>query len=495
MQSRVVHFIGIGGIGMSGIAKILLEQGFHVQGTDVKSSEITLSLGRLGAKIFIGHDARYLEGVDLVVYSSSIPASHPERVWAVKKKIRVIHRAQALADLCYGKYTIAVTGTHGKTTTTSMIGTILKEAGRDPSIVVGGCVKTFGGNASLGKGKEIVIEADESDSSFLKFSPDLEVVTNIEEEHMDHFPNIEAIESAYRNFINRLSRDGAWFGCLEDPGVLKLANEKVKSFYGYGFDPLKHAIAATGIVECPNGHRAVAFKVWYLGQELGSIEMKVIGRHNVLNALAATGVALKLGIAFAAVQQALSHYESAGRRFDVKYEDEQSLVVDDYAHHPTEIQKTLTAARGLHKKRIVAIFQPHRYSRVKALLSQFGNSFKNADKLIVTDIYAAGEALRANISGARVCQVIQSAGHPDAVFIERARVKEYVQSQIERGDLVITLGAGDIGQVAGQLAEFLKNQNSPGHKRPHPFWSVKGSVLLNEPLFKHTSLKVGGPVD
>ncbi len=492
---QTIHFIGIGGVGMSGIAKIFLSQGLKVQGTDVKSSEIIASLERIGAKIFIGHDAAYIAGADLVVYSSSIPESHPERIAALKSGVKVIHRAEALADLCLGKYTIAVTGTHGKTTTTALIGMILKEAGRDPSIVVGGWVEALGGNACHGGGKEMVIEADESDSSFLKFSPDIEVITNIEEEHMDHFKTLAAIEAAYRNFVNRLTARGEWFGCAEDKKVLNLSNEKIKTSTLYGFDPAISSIVATDIHECPGGRRGVHFKAWDKGSLLGMVEMKIIGRHNVLNALAALGVGLKLGIPFAVIQKALGLYEGAGRRFDIKYEDHEFLIVDDYAHHPTEIQKTLIAAKALHKKRIVALFQPHRYTRTEALLDRFGTSFFDADKLVVTGIYAASEIPRFDITGENVCRAIKNSGHPDVVFVERSRLTEYLQGQIEPGDLIIALGAGDIGQVAGQLSDFLRSSRNHNHVKLHPFETIQGKVFLNEPLFKHTSLKVGGPAD
>ena len=491
--NQAIHFIGIGGIGMSGIARSYLAQGYRVQGTDIKSSDVTAGLERLGAKVYIGHDSAYISGADLVVYSSSIPEDHPERLAAIKNGVKIIHRADALAKLCRGKFTIAVTGTHGKTTTTALIGMILKEAGREPSVVVGGWVNSLGGNACVGQGKEIVIEADESDSSFLKFSPDIEVITNIEEEHLDHFKNIQNIEAAYKKFLSRLRKNGQWFGCSEDPRVVALSKLSRKSCALYGFDPSVNELSASDIMECPKGKRGVTFKVSQKNSVLGEIEMQIIGRHNVLNALAAIGVGLKLGIDFSSMRSALAKFEGAGRRFDVKYEDTQFLVVDDYAHHPTEIEKTLSAAKALHRKRIIALFQPHRYTRTQALLGQFGKSFGEADKLVVTDIYAAGESPQADVTGEKLCGVIRDSGHRDAVFIERGKLTEYIRSEIKSGDLVITLGAGDITQVAGQLAELLKNSKNGHHEKPAVFKAIKGKVLLNEPLSKHTTLKVGGP--
>lgn len=481
-----IHLIGIGGIGMSGIARMYLAMGYSVQGSDIKKSGLLDGLERLGAKILIGHSESHVNGSDWVVYSSSIAENHPERLEAVKKGLRILHRAEALAEICKGKYTIAITGTHGKTTTTALTGMILREAGRDPSIVVGGLVSFFGGNAHYGRGPEIVIEADESDSSFLKFSPNIEVITNIEAEHMEHFQTIERVEEAYRNFIARLPENGEWFGCAEDSRVVSLARQNGRPSTLYGFEKSASGLTATDVVECPKGRRGVSFKAWSRGLCLGPIEMKVIGTHNVLNALAAMGVGLKLGISFEVIQRALGKYEGAGRRFDVKYEDNQFLIVDDYAHHPTEIQKTLLAAKALKKKRTIAFFQPHRFSRTEALLEDFGGSFQEADKLIVTDIYTASEAPRPGITGSRVSEAIRQAGHRDVSFVERAALTEHARRQIKPGDLVITLGAGDISEMAHEIADFVKSTI---------FSSVRGKALRNEPLSRHTSLKVGGPAD
>jgi UDP-N-acetylmuramate--alanine ligase len=451
VTQKTIHFIGIGGIGMSGIARVYLSQGFSVQGSDLKKTAILSDLESLGARIFIGHDASHVMGADCVVYSSSIAESHMERRAAQEKKIPVIHRAQALADLCRDRFTIAVTGTHGKTTTTALIGMVLKEAQRDPMIVVGGLVSFFGGNACHGGGPEVVIEADESDSSFLRFSPALEVITNIEEEHMDHFHSIENIEMTYRNFVERLPGTGLWFGCAEDRRVMALAKENRRRVRLYGLTA-QAQIRATDIVECPGGRRGVNFKVWNQNQELGTIEMSIIGVHNVLNTLAAVGVGLELGIPFEVIVRGLQKFQGAARRFDVKYEDGQYLVADDYAHHPTEIQKTLKAARGLGRKRILAVFQPHRYTRTKSFLPDFAKSFSEADALIVTDIYAASEEPIAGVTGRGVAAEISKTGHPSVMFCERSNVTEMVRKTMRPGDLVIVLGAGDIYHVADEVA-------------------------------------------
>lgn len=454
MENKKIHFIGIGGIGMSGIARVYLSKGFYVQGSDLKNTPILDELAKHGAKIFIGHRAAHVNGADRVVYSSSISADHVERLAALEKKIPVIHRAEALADICRDKFTIAVTGTHGKTTTTALVGMVLKEAERDPMIVVGGLVSFFGGNACHGAGREVVIEADESDSSFLRFSPSMEVITNIEEEHMDHFKTLQNIEATYRQFIERLPKDGLWFGCAEDARVTAMALENARRSKLYGFRD-EADIRATDVVECPGGERGVSFKAWSGGNCLGAVQLKIIGLHNTLNALAAIGVGLELGIPFQTIRRALEKYKGAARRFDVKYEDQNYLVVDDYAHHPTEIKKTLLAARGLRRKRILAVFQPHRYTRTHSFLNDFAESFGDADELIVTDIYAASEAPIPGVTGQSVADAVKKTGHPGVLFSERQKVTELVKRRMRPGDLVIALGAGDIYRVADEVAGAL----------------------------------------
>ena len=374
-----IHFIGLGGIGMSGIARIHLELGDAVQGSDVKKGPILEALEARGVKVFVGHDASFVKGAEVVVYSSAVPADHIERVEAVRLGIPVVHRADALAALCAGKSTIAVSGTHGKTTTTAMIGLILKEAKRDPTVVVGAWVEALGGNAVLGRGAEVVIEADESDASFLKFSPALAVITNIEAEHLDHYPSVRHIEDAFEKFLERLVPRGKWFGCLDDPRVAALLKKRPHGTC-YGFSR-SQGLWADNIVECPDGVRGIAFDAWHGNKKRGRVSLRVPGRHNVLNALAAIGVAETLGIGFQIVVRALGEYAGASRRFDVKFEDGQYLVIDDYAHHPTEIEKTLAAARSLKKNRIIALFQPHRFSRTELLMKEFAGSFSDAEKL------------------------------------------------------------------------------------------------------------------
>ncbi len=484
-----MHLIGVGGIGMSGLARIYLARGWNVRGSDVKKSTLLDALEQAGVDVRIGHAAAHVEGADLVVYSSSIPVGHPEREAASAKRIPLVHRAEALAGICEGKRTIAVTGTHGKTTTTALVGTVLRGAGRDPSIVVGGLVIAFGGNAAVGQGPEIVIEADESDSSFLKFAPQIEVITNIEEEHMDHFRSVERIEAAYRDFVGRLPADGVWFGCGEDERVRRLAERSPRRAALYGFEPRGGGLYATDIRECPDGRRGVAFNVRRGTDLLGPVELKLVGRHNVLNALGALSVALELGVPFAEAAAALGLYEGAGRRFDVRFESRDYLLVDDYAHHPTEIRRTLEAAKGLGRRRIVALFQPHRYTRTRDFLKDFGGAFRGADKLFITEIYAASEAPIAGVSAEKLCFEVLKSGHPDAAFVPRAEAENALREVIRPGDLVITLGAGDVNQVAERLRQALAADD------PFAGAGLRGRVARNEPIARHTTLKVGGPAE
>ncbi|MCG3176287.1 MAG: UDP-N-acetylmuramate--L-alanine ligase [Candidatus Omnitrophica bacterium] len=489
MRKGPVHLIGLGGIGMSGLARLYLAEGYAVQGSDVKASEILTELEWSGVTVRIGHEAGHVEGAEIVVYSSSIPPDHPERREAERRGLRVLHRSEALASFCEGRYTLAVSGTHGKTTTTSLIGSVLLEAGRDPSIVVGGLVRRFGGNARHGQGREIVIEADESDGSFVRYAPDIAVVTNIEDEHLDHYGASERIDAAFADFVGRLKPGGVWIACAEDPRAAELMR-RLPGALPYGWGPLDKGYGAQNIVECPDGRRGSRFEVYEHGRRLGAVSLRLMGRHNVLNALAAVAAGRHLGLKWPVIRKGLEAYEGAGRRFDVKYEDDRFLVVDDYAHHPTEIARTLEAARSLKRKRIVALFQPHRYSRTEALLQDFARCFGAADKLFITDIYAASESPRPGVTGGKVCDLARDNGHQDATFVGRDRIAEVVRQELRPGDLVISLGAGDISQVATQLSEHLRG-GSEGRRQPLP--GVRGRVLLNEPLSKHTTLKIGGP--
>lgn len=485
-RQAVVHFIGLGGIGMSGLARVYASRGWQVQGTDAKPSEVLKSLEGFGIRVMIGHDPASLASADLVVYSSSIAPDHPERLAAAAAGKKILHRAEALAAICQGKTTIAVSGTHGKTTTTALVGTMLQEVGRDPSIVVGGLVISFGGNALVGAGPEIVIEADESDSSFLKFSPSLAVITNIEEEHMEHFGSFEKVLDAYRNFLKRLPENGFWTGCGEDERVALLAREGIRPGVLYGFEKKKDFWSASDIVQCPQGRRGISFAVWKGFERQGMVRLKILGRHNALNALAALAIGEKLELPFEAMAAALEKYEGAARRFDIQYEDRETLVADDYAHHPTEIRATLRALKALGRRRVVAVFQPHRYTRAARFMKDFAEALKAADTVAVTDVYSAGEKELPGVNGPAFRDALHAAGHRDAVYVERARVVEWSRQNLKPGDLWVALGAGDIYQASRELSLEIRGK---------VFESLRGKVLLNEPLARHASLKVGGPAD
>jgi UDP-N-acetylenolpyruvoylglucosamine reductase len=353
--------------------------------------------------------------------------------------------------------------------------------------VVGGVVTHFGGNACPGKGREIVIEADESDASFLKFSPALEIITNLEEEHMDHYKTIERVEAAYREFIGRLPAGNRWIGCGEDLRILALAAQNIRPCLLYGFDEARCEIYATDLRECPDGRRGVSFVAWQGKERLGEVTLRLIGRHNALNALAAVSASRILGIPFDKTAAALGKYEGAGRRFDVKHEDADYLVADDYGHHPTEIRKTLAAARAIGRKRLVAVFQPHRFTRTRDFMAEFGRSFVDADEVIITDVYAAGEEPIESASGQRVRDAVVSSGHRSVRHVERARVKDELLNGLKSGDLVLILGAGDIFHVADELASAIKARRVAGH-----FQTLRGKVLYGEPMARHTTLKIGG---
>ncbi len=485
-----MHFIGIGGIGMSGLAKLYAELGYPVQGSDTKTNELISELEAKGVTFFLGHAHSHVDKAEIVVFSSSIGPAHPERQEAVRRGIPVIHRSDALQLLCEGKFVIAVAGTHGKTTTTSLIASILKEARRDPTVVVGGVVPELGGNACLGQGPEIVIEADESDASFLKYHPNIAVVTNIEEEHLDHYQDLNHIEKTFQDFIKGMAPGGEWVGCSEDPSVQKIQSG-LRSGQHYGFRPMAEGYYASDVVDCPDGKRGVSFQVWKGSHSVGVVRLQIPGLHNVLNALAAIAVCLKIGVSYLDIVQALAKFTGAGRRFDVKYEDTQFLVVDDYAHHPTEIQKTLAAAKSLQKNRVVAFFQPHRYSRTESLMKEFSRCFSDADKLFVTDIYGASEAPRAGVTGEKLLEEVTKQGHPDAHFANRSNLMNEARRAIRPGDLVLIMGAGDISQVAKELSDHLKG----GYREPHIFESLRGKVVLGELLSKHTTLKIGGAAE
>jgi UDP-N-acetylmuramate--alanine ligase len=451
-KTKQIHFIGIGGIGMSGIAELLLNLGYHVSGSDLKSTAVTKNLARLGGKIFQGHREEHSEKADVVVYSSAVTKDNPEIVAARNRFIPVIPRAEMLAELMRLKYGIAIAGAHGKTTTTSMVASILTKAGLDPTAVIGGRLDTWGGsNARLGEGDILVAEADESDGSFLALSPIIAVVTNIDQEHLDHYGDMEAVRKTFVDFINKVPFYGNSILCLDNEEIQSIIPRLRKRYLTYGLTS-QADLQGKEIVREPGG---MSFEAVFRGNSMGKVLVGIPGEHNVLNSLAALGVALELGISMDSVRQGLKDLGGLARRFQVKGERRNILVLDDYGHHPSEIVATLKATREwFPERRVVVVFQPHRYSRTKDLFDRFVTSFNEADVLLVTAIYPAGEPSIPGITGETLAEGIKMHGHKDVCFCGgKEETLEKLLSIVQEGDLVVTLGAGDIVKI-GEI--FLK---------------------------------------
>ncbi len=458
---RKVHFVGIGGAGMSGMAHILLELGYSVSGSDVVESGETRRLAKSGARVCTGHKKENPTGADLVIFSSAISYGNPELKFARKSHITCIPRSQALAEMMEEKVGVAITGTHGKTTTTSLISLILKEAGFDPTILIGGELNDIGGNACLGDGKYLIAEADESDGSFLMLSPQYAVVTNIEDDHLDYYGDIGCLMDAFIRFSDMVfSRKGIVF-FSDHPNnlkILKANEEKWQQALVYGFNENCEVRGDNVVTEFGKSSFSVLFK----GKKLGRIKLNLPGTYNIYNALAACSVALTLGAKFDVVRDVLSHYRGAERRFRIRGEANGVLVIEDYAHHPTEIMLTLEACRRS-GRRVVAVFQPHRYSRTEMLAESFGRAFNDADVLIITDIYPAGESPIRNVSSRIIVKAARGAGHPCVRYIpDMWDIVGEIGRIVRREDLLIILGAGDINKLCQPILKSLKSggQNS-----------------------------------
>ncbi|MFZ5471945.1 MAG: UDP-N-acetylmuramate--L-alanine ligase [Myxococcota bacterium] len=447
-----VHFVGIGGIGMSGIAEVLLNLGYRVSGSDLKESDLTRRLAKLGAAIGYGHKAENLVSADVVVISSAVRRDNPEVVAARARKIPVVPRAEMLAELMRLKYAVAVAGSHGKTTTTSMVATVLSAAGLDPTAVVGGKVNVLDSNAKLGKSELMVVEADESDGSFLKLHPSIAVVTNIDPEHMDHYRTLEALKAAFAEFCNRVPFYGLNVLCLDHPNVQALLPHVEKRVVTYGVahtaDYRLEGVQLEGF--------STRFHAFCRGEPLGEFSVRMVGAHNALNALAVIAVAEEMHVPLDTVRAALADFGGVQRRFTVKGEAGGITVVDDYGHHPAEVRATLAGARKAFHRRLVVAFQPHRYTRTQDLLEEFVTSFNDADVLFLTGIYAAGEDPIPGVSGKGLADAIVSHGHRDVTYVEkRADLAAAIVPRLKEGDLVVTLGAGDITQVGPELLSSL----------------------------------------
>jgi len=448
-----LHFVGIGGIGMSGIAEVLLNLGYRISGSDLKLSPITKRLETLGARIFEGHDAPNVDDAKAVVISSAVREDNPEVREARRRQIPVIPRGELLAELMRLKYGIAVAGSHGKTTTTSMVAAILSYAGLDPTVVVGGRVGTMGSNARVGKSDFLVVESDESDGSFLKLAPILAVITNIDREHLDHYGTFEAVVDSFVDFANKVPFYGADILCLDDEVVQRTLPRVTRRTITYGTS----AQADLVISDVKHGASAHEFSLHFHGRDLGRFRLRVPGMHNVLDATAAVAVALELEVAPEKVREGLESYEGVDRRFQKRGEVAGVTLIDDYGHHPTEIRATLDTARASGFGRILVLFQPHRYSRTRLLKDEFGRAFHQADAVYIVDIHAASEEPEEGVTAEALAARIREFGHRSVSYAGPLdRGVEAVAAAAKPGDLILTLGAGSIARAWEHLLRVLE---------------------------------------
>ncbi len=449
-----VHFVGIGGIGMSGIAELLVNLGYPVTGSDLRESEATQRLRSLGAQVMIGHREGNLSGdPSVVVISTAVKFSNPEVLEGRRRNIPVIPRAEMLAELMRMKYGVAVAGSHGKTTTTSMIASVLSAAGLDPTMVIGGRVRSLGSNARMGQGEILVAEADESDDTFLLLFPTIAVVTNIDREHIDFHQTMEHLMDSFLTFINKVPFYGLAVLCLDHPNVRALLPRVKKRFTTYGFSPEADFCAQ----DLQSKAMEIQFSVAYHSRPMGKLRLHLPGRHSATNALATVAVAQELGIPFSQVAEGLESFTGIHRRFEIIGEPRGVMVIDDYGHHPVEIQVTLQAIRDSWKRPLTVVFQPHRYSRTRDLFDDFLTSFEGADRLILTEIYGAGEEAIPGICGEALYQAIKRRGHLEVEFIsDKKKIARQLVPKLRPGDIVLTLGAGDIYRVGEEIVEGLQ---------------------------------------
>ena len=454
---RNLHFVGIGGSGMSGIAEVLLNQGFQVRGSDIKDSDVVRRLSSLGAEIHIGHHSDHVRDADVVVISSAVQDKNVEVQEARRMKIPVIKRAEMLSELMRTKYGIAIAGAHGKTTTTSLVAQVLTNAGLDPTVVIGGRLSTFGSSARLGQSDIMVAEADESDGSFLRLSPALVVVTNLDAEHLDFYRNMDEIKQAFLEFIDKVPFYGLSVLCLDDPGLQDLIPHVHRRMVTYGLS----AQADVRAFDVQQQGPTTTFRVMAADRDLGPVTLNLPGIHNMFNALAAICVGMELDVSFESAAESLQRLGQVQRRLELLGSADEVMVVDDYAHHPTEIKATLEAVQSSWKeRRIVAVFQPHRFSRSYHLHDEFVKSFYQADHLVITEIYAAGEKPIEGVNGRRLYEGVRDHGHRDVVFFENEDdIVEHLLSFCRPGDLLLTLGAGNIYGVGLRFLE-KKTENA-----------------------------------
>ncbi|MFQ5991016.1 MAG: UDP-N-acetylmuramate--L-alanine ligase [Nitrospiraceae bacterium] len=456
-KTQHIHLVGIGGSGMSGIAEVLLTLGYKVTGSDIAESETVRRLRELGGQISIGHRESNIGDAQVVVVSSAVPASNPEVSAARAKVIPVIPRAEMLAELMRLKYGVAIAGAHGKTTTTSMVAAVLAQGGLDPTVVIGGRVNALGSHARLGRGDLLVAEADESDGSFLRLSPTIVAVTNLDKEHLDHYGTMEHLQESFLEFVNRVPFYGLAVLCLDDESIRAMLPRVVKRYQTYG---LREAPGYP-----PPDFRAsditvrqweTEFRAFFRGKNLGPFRLSLPGVHNVSNALAAIAVGTELDVPFDLIRKGLASFNGVERRFHFRGEKGDVMVVDDYGHHPTEIRATLAAAKQGWERRLVVLFQPHRFTRTRDLMQEFSHAFDQADVVFITQIYPAGETAIEGVSGERLVEAIRSAGSTEVIWVDRKEdLAKRVRPTLKAGDLVITFGAGDIWKAGVELLEQL----------------------------------------
>lgn len=452
INAKNVHFIGIGGIGMSGLAEVFHCYGYSVKGSDTRETKVTNRLKAMGIDVLEGHSAENIRGSDMVVYSSCISEDNPEIVAARKNNIPILRRMEALNMLVGDKDIIAISGAHGKTTTTSLTALLLIEAGLDPTVFIGADVSFLNGNARYGQGKLVVTEADESDGSFLLLNPLYSVTTNMDKEHMDYYLTMDNVVNSYKRFIKNTKDEGCAFVCIEDGNLRRISGDSGKRILYYGLsedaDIRPDNIKLLGL----NGSK---FDVIFKNKKLGRVKLSIIGMHNIINSLASIGIAMDLGVDFSLIKKAISNFKGADRRFNVTHLDSDILIIDDYAHHPTEIIATLKAMERSHR-RIVAVFQPHRYSRTQYLKEQFGRCFNLVNHLIITDIYSADEEPIEGVSGRDISESAKKYGHKNVHFLAKDDIIGHLLKVVKPKDAVFILGAGDIGELPAKIIKALK---------------------------------------
>ena len=456
---RKLHFVGIGGIGMSGIAEILIQEGFAVNGSDRAESDNTERLTALGAKVFIGHDASHLDpDVDALVFSSAVLPENPELVEAHRRKIPVIRRAEMLAEIMRLKYGIGIAGTHGKTTTTSMISLVLMEGGIDPTVIVGGRLHGLAGsNARLGKGEFIVVEADEYDRSFLSITPTIAVLTTLETDHLDCYRDLDDIKGAFIQFASKVPFYGFVVLCLDEPALQEIMPKMKKKIVTYGLN----SQADLQAVEIVHRQNTSTFTVVHGETELGQIVLQIPGKHNVQNSLAAIAVGVELGVAFGSIKKGIEKFTGVFRRWEVKADMDEIMVIDDYAHHPTEIRASLAGAKAGWRRRVVCVFQPHLYSRTRDFYQDFGRAFFDADVLVLTDVYPAREEPIQGVNGELIANAAREFGHKQVHYVaEKKDVPVFLMKIKQPGDIIVTMGAGDIWKFGEQFIAKLREKGA-----------------------------------